>query len=426
MKYLKPFKYALSLTTLIGLGALSAAALADNVINDNLIVIGSECVGQDCTNGESFGFDTLRIKENNVRLNFDDTSASASFPNNDWRIIANDSTNGGANYLAIEDSTAGRQPFRVDAGAPASSLHIDSAGDVGIGTSNAVVEVHVADGDSPTLRLEQNGSSGFGAQTWDIAGNETNFFVRDVTNGSLLPFRIKPGSPADSIFIEPTQIRVGTSAQDIGMGTSTPTGSLHVSRDVSGVKPDLLQLTNNGDVRFKLEDTAAAGFWRMSVENSANQFVITRSGTGSPELKLTNTGDLDIRGSLTANVGSTNDTFPDYVFERTYPLMKLSKLEQFITQNKHLPNIPSKADVSANGGQLNMTEMQLKLLEKVEELTLYTIQQQDIINQQEKNISENSRLKTRLASLEKLVTNLASSKENMPVNGNKVAVSNTQ
>ena len=61
-------------------GGMAASALADQVILDDLIVDGSACIGFDCVNGESFGFDTLRLKENNLRIKFQDTSSSASFP----------------------------------------------------------------------------------------------------------------------------------------------------------------------------------------------------------------------------------------------------------------------------------------------------------------------------------------------------------
>ena len=47
---------------------------------DDVIIGFSLCVGNDCVNGESFGFDTMRLKENNLRIHFDDTSTSASFP----------------------------------------------------------------------------------------------------------------------------------------------------------------------------------------------------------------------------------------------------------------------------------------------------------------------------------------------------------
>lgn len=217
----------------------------DQVINDDLIVTFSTCVGNDCVNGENFGFDTLRLKENNLRVHFNDTSSTASFPSNDWRIIANDSSNGGANYLGIEDSTAGRIPFRVEAGAKANALYVEADGDIGIGTANPAVDAHIVTGNTPTLRLEQDGSSGFASQTWDLAGNETNFFIRDVTNGSTLPFRIRPGAPTSSIDI--------ASSGNVGIGTASPAHTLHVVDNANaGIVPFLVENTNNGTSAYAL------------------------------------------------------------------------------------------------------------------------------------------------------------------------------
>ena len=60
-------------------------------------ISGSLGIGIDISSSQSFGFDTQILKENNLRILFDDTSTSASFPNNDWRLTANDSSNGGGN-----------------------------------------------------------------------------------------------------------------------------------------------------------------------------------------------------------------------------------------------------------------------------------------------------------------------------------------
>jgi hypothetical protein len=60
----------------------------DFVIADDLIVQGSACVGLDCVDGENFGFDTIRVKENNTRIQYDDTSTSAGFATNNWQIKA--------------------------------------------------------------------------------------------------------------------------------------------------------------------------------------------------------------------------------------------------------------------------------------------------------------------------------------------------
>jgi hypothetical protein len=111
-----------------------AAAHADDTTLDDVIVSGSLGIGIDSQSGLNFGFDTMRLRENNLRIHFEDTSASAAFPGNDWRIIINDTLNGGDNYFAIEDATAATIPFRIEAGAPGDAIRVAKDGDVVIGS----------------------------------------------------------------------------------------------------------------------------------------------------------------------------------------------------------------------------------------------------------------------------------------------------
>jgi hypothetical protein len=185
--------------------------LQDQVIPDDLIVQGSACVGLDCVNNENFGFDTIRMKENNLRIKFEDTSTQAGFPTTDWQLTANDSAAGGLNKFSIEDITGVRVPFTIEGGSTTNSIYVDSTGRVGFRTSTPVLDLHVATSNTPAHRLEQNNSGGFTAQTWDVAGNEANFFIRDVTGGSLLPFRIRPGAPTSSLDI--------AASGNVGIGT---------------------------------------------------------------------------------------------------------------------------------------------------------------------------------------------------------------
>src|SRR5713226_5117057 len=200
---------------------LSLFSMPDQVIADDLIVQGSACVGLDCVNNETFGFDTIRLKENNTRIKFDDTSTAAGFPANDWQLTANDSASGGANKFSIEDITGAKVPFTITAGAATNSIFVDSTGRLGLRTSTPVLDLHINTSNTPAHRLEQNSSGGFSAQTWDIAGNEANFFVRDVTGGSRLPFRIRPGAPTSSIDI--------AASGNVGIGTASPSGLLHLN-----------------------------------------------------------------------------------------------------------------------------------------------------------------------------------------------------
>jgi endosialidase-like protein len=193
----------------------------DQVIPDDLIVQGSECVGFDCVNNESFGFDTIRLKENNLRIHFEDTSSISGFPSNDWEIRINDSQSGGGSYFGVADRNSGNLTFRVDAGAPTNALKVDSTGRVGLRTQSPVLDIHAFTSNTPAIRLDQSNAAGWTAQTWDIGANEANFFVRDVTSGSLLPFRIRPGAPTSSVDISATG--------DVGIGTNSPSAKLHVA-----------------------------------------------------------------------------------------------------------------------------------------------------------------------------------------------------
>lgn len=305
----------------------AALLLPDQVIPDDLIVQGSACVGFDCVNNEVFGFDTIRLKENNLRLQFDDTSTSAGFPTNNWQIRANDSASGGGSYLEFRDqgasgnSEAGTSVFRVEAGAPVNALRVSSTGKIGVRTGTPVLDVHMNTSDTPAIRLEQNSAGGFTAQTWDMAGNEANFFVRDVTGGSRLPFRIRPGAPTSSIDI--------SASGDVGIGTGSPLARLHVfstaTNDAFGgfgpdpsagpalnfgyagasigrgaaffnVRPDASAVAPNPSLRFLTVNVE-----RMIVTNAGNVGI----GTSAP------TDTLSVNGTASKTGGGSWAVFSD-------------------------------------------------------------------------------------------------------------------
>jgi hypothetical protein len=100
-----------------------------------------------------------------------------------------------------------------------------------------------------------------------------------------------------------------------------------------------------------------------------------------------NARNATITETLTANRIRVNDLlcanevkvsrtpcWPDFVFGSEYKLPSLNEVEEFITENKHLPNIPSAAEVETSG--INLGEMNAQLLQKIEELTLYLLQQE--------------------------------------------------
>ncbi|WP_195760066.1 hypothetical protein [Flavobacterium sp. LC2016-23] len=92
-------------------------------------------------------------------------------------------------------------------------------------------------------------------------------------------------------------------------------------------------------------------------------------GTTNPTAKLTVAGDIASR-----EVKVTVDAGADFVFENNYNLPSLDTVDQYIKENKHLPEIASADEMKKDG--INLSEMNIKLLQKIEELTLYTIEQQ--------------------------------------------------
>ena len=363
--------------TCISLAAALAGttAVADQVILDDLIVDGSACIGFDCVNGESFGFDTLRLKENNLRIRAVDTSSSASFPSNDWQITFNDSSNGGANKFSIDDIDGGRTPFTLEAGAPSHSLYVDDGGKLGLGTSTPVVDVHVKSGNTPTLRLEQDGSSGFTPQTWDIAGNEANFFIRDATNGSKLVFRIQPGAPGDSIFI--------ANDGDVGMGTAAPNEALHVRRtngeatilveEASGTVAGrtMLTLKNNGPAFLRIENTALGANERWVISHDATGSLGLNKNGASNEFLFEDNGDLTILGSLITTGGGGACTVADpcdAVFNSAvYEVPSIEEHAAEMWENQYLPAVgPTGPDAP-----INMTKKMLRILNELEHAHIY-------------------------------------------------------
>lgn len=107
-----------------------------------------------------------------------------------------------------------------------------------------------------------------------------------------------------------------------------------------------------------------------------------------------NTNSMNTSYSLCVKGGILTDKvkiihssdWPDYVFSSDYLLMPLSDLKAFVTEKHHLPDVPSENDIMAEG--IEIGDMQSILLKKIEEMTLYILQQQEQIDKLEQRINE--------------------------------------
>jgi hypothetical protein len=169
--------------------------------------------------------------------------------------------------------------------------------------------LHINESDTPDIRLEQNSSGGFTAQTWDIAGNEANFFVRDVTGGSRLPLRIRPGAPTSSIDI--------SASGNVGIGTASPSALLDVS---AGANTGTIFLSggsgggsNVGQVTFNRIGTGEVGRIEAQRAGANDQafmaFFTKTSGVAAAErMRITETGNVGIATTAPTDTLSVNGT----------------------------------------------------------------------------------------------------------------------
>lgn len=214
----------------------------------------------------------------------------------------------------------------------------------------------------------------------------------------------------DPNFTEP--IVSVTQEGKVGVGTSAPLQDLHVvggnimiSKTSTKTRADG---SNNGSILFGADvndkdknsrrgswgieyvstDSEGYGlnFWKVGgfnyalfLQNNGNIGI----GTKSPAYKLDVIGTIRAREILVDlnGVGGA-----DFVFDTNYRLRPLSEVQSFITENKHLPEIQSAKDMQQNGVSVN--ELQFQLLQKIEELTLYIIEQDQQIKDLQQKVEQ--------------------------------------
>jgi len=172
-----------------------------------------------------------------------------------------------------------------------------------------------------------------------------------------------------------------------GIGTVSPRGKL----DIWG---GTMYITGSG-LQGTLVGGSATGFAYVGCNTLTNGIAIDPGGNVGIGTTSLGTNKLAVEGTIAARkvLVTVSNPFPDYVFDSTYQLAPLSSLAQYIHQHHHLPEMPSADSVAAGG--LDLANNQEALLKKVEELTLYVIQQQQTIEKQAQDIDE---LKKRIPS----------------------------
>jgi hypothetical protein len=170
-------------------------------------------------------------------------------------------------------------------------------------------------------------------------------------------------------------------ARDIRIASLIKTQYMGTGIDDAGqAKFDMVfGINSDGNGNYGFDPTE-----RMRIKDNGQVNVHNSLAVGTPTIP--DGYKLAVNGKIVAEkiLVTTFPNWPDYVFEKNFKLPTLKSVEQFIEKNGHLPNMPSAAEAQKNGVELG--EMNTKLLQKVEELTLYLISQQKQIEEMKKEI----------------------------------------
>ncbi|MFA8449706.1 MAG: hypothetical protein ACEPOW_03310 [Bacteroidales bacterium] len=246
-----------------------------------------------------------------------------------------------------------------------SVLTVRSNGKVGIGTDNPQAWFHIKT--QTLIDTDVDWANGW----------------RFNLKGAYHEFRIGSTKQSDAFFIANSKgdkILTTTGNGFVGINTQKPEKSFDVHGE--SIFRNAVSFADKGIFNNILTVKGKIG---IGTETPEEAFHLVGNAKIVGDTKVSGNANFDgeiIAKRVSLEIGS----FPDYVFEENYKLMSLYELESFINKNKHLPGVPSESEVVEKG--LDVEKINTLLVEKVEELTLYTIDQQKKLDSQADEISQ--------------------------------------
>ncbi len=309
---------------------------------------------------------------------------------------------------------------------PNGTVGNSSTSNVGIGTSSPDKKLSVYSSESAIVRFHHSGSStisgyrlGRSGSFGDIINLSSGFGIGAGTSSGNLPLSSQNTSHVD-LFIN-------GSTNNVGIGTTNPDAKLDVYGEIklnggaqglsisnlTGSEQGYGNFINYGGIAINGNSGSNRQMFMFS-DGSTNHNIFTvvsstdAGVTWNPRFIIKQTGgvgigttslgthELAVEGTIGAReIKVEASGWSDFVFQHDYDLQTLEEVEQHIAEKGHLPEIPSEAEVIENG--INLGEMNAKLLQKIEELTLYMI---DIDKRVKELETENQELKEKVTSLE--------------------------
>lgn len=331
------------------------------------------------------GYTGLNVTNPNARL---DICQPYNFSDPAFRIRANTGTASDYYSLSIKQFTQGTNninyEFRTtdDGGVTNySPLVLTGDGKTGIGTLDPKSRLDIVQPFSltePAIRIRANTGTAsdfysLGIKPYVVSASNVGYEFRTTNNG---------GTTNSSTMVI-------TGDGKTGLGLTDPKSRLDIYQPYTATEPALRIRSNttagftdnyNMSIQPSVISSANVGYLFGTTNNGGayTNYPLVLSGDGRVAMNTTtpaNGYQLTVNGKvICTELRVQLAPFPDYVFESSYNLKPLSQVEAFIKEHKHLPGMPSAVEVESNA--MNVGDIELKLVEKVEELTLHLIEQQ--------------------------------------------------
>lgn len=349
------------------------------------------------------GYDIIMADSNGLLFR---QGANISIPCQSWSTCGN-SINAASHFLGTSNlmpiifKTANTEQMR---------LLID--GKLGIGTSNPSQRLEVQHNDlTGGISIDQFDSN------HTLKPSEIKFKHNGVEQWALGSHLSQVPSGPNSFFIwnnSPNQFRasiyIDQSSNNVGVNTITPSEKLEIDHnDIYGgmIIKRVNSVTKHSEIKFNWDNMATGHNVELYAlgcdidRNGGNNFFIRDNFHNNMPFYINENGDVGIQtippasnslynlyvegGIATRDIKVTNSsTWPDFVFKDEYKLMPISELKEYIKKNNHLPGLPSSNEIEESSG-FEIGEMQLKILQKIEEQSLYIIELQKQINELRKS-----------------------------------------
>ncbi len=224
--------------------------------------------------------------------------------------------------------------------------------------------------------------------------------------GGSIDMISQPFNPTGTVSMGSGNLFVQNSTRRVGVGTTTPTAKLSVINTVAERSLNVLYngisgTTQVANIESSADLSSGNDLLQMvmpSTSSSSAAFIEAEYGSGSIRFQVnanghtgigkaaSTTNALEVCGTIRATEVIVETGWCDFVFEDDYRLAPLSEVESFIKSNKHLPGIPPAVEVESQG--VKVAEMSRNFILKIEELTLYTIEQEKQITNLQAQIEE--------------------------------------